>query len=85
MIDNKRSGTIADELRENIRKDSKLSIMTAYFTIYAFEALKKELMKVDSVRLMFTDPTFLREKQELSREYYIENGIEQALHAISMK
>lgn len=80
MIDNKRSGTVADELRENIRKDSKLSIMTAYFTIYAFESLKKELMKVDSVRLMFTDPTFLREKQELSREYFIENDSEQALH-----
>ena len=46
MIDNKRGGTVADELRQDIQKDSKLSIMTAYFSIYAFSELKKELLKV---------------------------------------
>ena len=41
MLDNKRNGNVADELRENISKGSKLSVMTAYFTIYAFAEKKK--------------------------------------------
>ena len=64
MIDNKRSGTVADELRENIRKDSKLSIMTAYFTIYAFESLKKELFSV--VRMSGYDGDVSLEMEDLT-------------------
>ena len=41
MIDNKKNGTVAEELRQEITKDSKLSVMTAYFTIFAFAELKK--------------------------------------------
>ncbi len=41
MIDNKRNGSVAGELRENIGKGSKLSIVTVHFTIYAFAELKK--------------------------------------------
>ena len=44
MIDNKKNGTVAEELRLELTKDSKLSVMTAYFTIFAFAELKKELM-----------------------------------------
>ena len=40
MIDNKRNGKVSDELRENLRKGSKLSVISAYFTIYAFNDLK---------------------------------------------
>lgn len=50
MIDNKRNGTVADELQQSIGKDSRLSIMTAYFSIFAFAELKNELLKVDSKR-----------------------------------
>ena len=67
MIDNKRGGTVADELRQDIQKGSKLSIMTAYFSIYAFSELKKELLKVDSVRMLFTDPEFVKGPTEPKR------------------
>ena len=69
MIDNKKNGTVAEELRQEITKDSKLSVMTAYFTIFAFAELKKELMKVDRIRLLFTDPGFIKGEQEQTREY----------------
>lgn len=74
MIDNKRNGTVAEELRLNLGKDSKLSVMTAYFTIFAFSALKKELLKVDSVRMLFTDPVFIKEDREQTKEYYLERN-----------
>ena len=78
MIDNKKNGTVAEELRQEITKDSKLSVMTAYFTIFAFAELKKELMKVDRIRLLFTDPVFIKGEQEQTREYYLERNGGQA-------
>ena len=74
MIDNKKNGTVAEELRAEITKDSKLSVMTAYFTIFAFAELKKELMKVDRVRLLFKYPVFNKGEQEEKREYYLNRG-----------
>jgi hypothetical protein len=50
MLDNKSNGTVYDELKANLRRGSKLSVISAYFTIYAFEALRKELEKIDKVR-----------------------------------
>lgn len=79
MIDNKRNGTVAEELRQSIGKDSKLSIMTAYFTIFAFAELKKELLKVGQVRMLFTDPIFIKGSQDPTREYYLERENGQAL------
>jgi len=35
MLDNKKNGTVYEELNENLRKGSKLSIISAYFTMYA--------------------------------------------------
>ena len=43
MLDNKKNGRVIDELRENLSKGSSLSVISAYFTIYAYAALKKEL------------------------------------------
>lgn len=38
--DNHTRGTVGDFLKEKINSGSKLSVVSAYFTIYAFEALK---------------------------------------------
>ena len=38
--DNHHRGTVGDFLKEKIQAGSKLSIVSAYFTIYAFEKLK---------------------------------------------
>ena len=63
---------LGDDLKEAIGKGSKLSIAASTFSIYAFEALKKELGKVDELRFIFSTPTFIEEKfQKESRRFYI--------------
>ena len=74
MLDNKRNGKVSDELRENLGKGSKVSVISAYFTIYAFNDLKKELSKIDKMRFIFTEPTFVKKDRELIREYYIDKN-----------
>lgn len=73
MLDNKRNGKVIDELKDDLTKDSKLSVISAYFTIYAYAELKRELSKIDSMRFIFTEPTFIKQNKELLREYYIEH------------
>ncbi|QGU95455.1 hypothetical protein GOM49_10460 [Clostridium bovifaecis] len=76
MLDNKKYGKVGDELKNNIEKGSKLSIISAYFTIYAYKELQKELNKIDRLRFIFTEPTFVKKEKELAREYYIEKNYE---------
>ena len=47
ILDNKKNGRVIDEMRKNIDKGTKLSVISAYFTIYAYAELKKELSKID--------------------------------------
>lgn len=71
LIDNVNT-RLGDDLKETIQKGSKLSIAASTFSIYAFEALKKELGKVDELRFIFSSPTFIEEKfQKESRRFYI--------------
>ena len=71
LIDNV-TNRLKDDLKTEITKNSKLSIAASCFSIYAFEALKKELLKIDGLRFIFTSPSFLEEKfQKQSREFYI--------------
>ena len=64
--------TVAEDLKKVIRKGSKVSIASACFSIYAYEALKKELSNVESLRFIFTSPTFLEEKvPREKKEFYI--------------
>ncbi len=71
LIDNVNT-RLGDDLKETIRKGSKLSIAASTFSIYAFEALKKELGQVDELRFIFSSPTFIEEKfQKESRRFYI--------------
>jgi len=58
--DNFQRGTVAEFLCEKIQKGSKLSIVSAYFTIYAYEALKDELDGIESLRFLFGEPRFVK-------------------------
>lgn len=60
LIDNVNE-RLGDDLKTTIRKGSKLSIAAASFSIYAYEALKKELDKVDELRFIFSSPAFSEE------------------------
>lgn len=64
--------TVKDDLTVTISKGDKLSIAAACFSIYAYEALKKQLNNIDELRFVFTSPTFLQEKApKQKREFYI--------------
>ena len=64
--------TLAEDLKKTIKKGSKVSIASACFSIYAFEELKKELNSVESLRFIFTSPTFLSGKApKEKKEFYI--------------
>ena len=64
---------LGDDLKTEIRAKSHLKIVASTFSIYAFEALHKELNKIASMRFLFNNPTFntvdvdhakMREKRE---------------------
>lgn len=78
VLDNKKY-RVVDELKEELNKGSKLSVISAYFTIYAYAELKKELSKIDNMRFIFTEPTFVHKDQELIREYYIARNPEKKM------
>lgn len=58
IIDNT-SQLLGDDLKETMSRGSRLKIAASCFSIYAFEALKAELTKVDSLQFIFTAPTFV--------------------------
>lgn len=73
QIDNKNK-LLRDDLKTSIKKGSKVSIAAAYFSIYAFRELKKELGHIDELRFIFTSPTFLpgeKGEKKAQREFYI--------------
>ena len=76
LIDNI-STLLGDNLKRSIAPGAKLKIAASCFSIYAFEALKEELERIDSLEFIFTAPTFVpaevtdKFKKE-RREFHIE-------------
>ena len=54
LIDNRKTAKIGDTLKASLNGGSRLSILSGLFSIYAFDALKKELSKTRSTRLLLT-------------------------------
>src|SRR5690349_16867693 len=59
LRDNRLRGTVAEFLNAKIGDGSKLSIVSAYFTIYAYEALKGCLDRIEHLDFLFGEPTFI--------------------------
>ncbi len=57
--DNHQRGKVADFLVEKISAGSDLSVVSAYFTIYAYEALAEQLEQISSLRFLFGEPSFI--------------------------
>lgn len=75
LIDNK-SKLLGDDLSKEIKSGSTLKIVASYFSVYAFQALKDELSKIDELQFIFPSPTFVQQgiKDKITkeaREYYI--------------
>lgn len=85
VIDNI-STLLGDDLKETVRRGDRLKIAASCFSIYAFEALKAELQKVEGVDFIFTAPTFVPEGvtdklRKERREFFIPKAErERSLH-----
>ena len=82
IIDNS-STILGDELRNSLGSGSKLRIAASCFSIYAYDALKAELNKIDSVQFVFTTPTFVPSEvtdkiRKERREFFIPKGIQES-------
>ncbi|MDR1827034.1 MAG: DEAD/DEAH box helicase family protein [Methylobacteriaceae bacterium] len=63
---------VKDDLELSIRKGSRISVAAACFSIYAYQALKKQLEHIEELRFIFTSPSFVTEKfPKEKREFYI--------------
>src|ERR1051325_3289342 len=58
IIDNINS-LLGNDLKRTLRPGSKLKIAAGSFSIYAFEALREELEKIEALEFIFTTPTFI--------------------------
>lgn len=58
--DNRVRGKVGDFLKDKIQAGSKLSIVSAYFTIYAFEQLKDKLQNIEHLNFLFGEPRFVK-------------------------
>ncbi len=58
--DNLLRGTVHDFLKREIQSGSALSIVSAYFTIYAYEKMQHPLNEIEELRFLFGDPDFVK-------------------------
>lgn len=80
--DNHSRGTVADFLKLRVSEGSALSVVSAYFTIHAYQALKSNLDGIKSLKFLFGEPRFISaldpEKTERKRFSIEEDGLELA-------
>src|ERR1019366_3495329 len=57
--DNHKRGVVADFLKAKVQTGSRLSVVSAYFTIYAYDALREHLDQIDHLDFLFGEPRFI--------------------------
>lgn len=72
-LDNK-TNFVYEELEDSIKRGSKLSVVSALFSMYAYDSLKKHLDRIENMRFIYTKPSFIKDDKKESREYYIDNN-----------
>lgn len=58
--DNHTRGIVGDFLKSHIKGDSYLSVVSAFFTIYAYDVLKGCLDRIEHMDFLFGEPRFIR-------------------------
>ena len=58
IIDNINS-LLGDDLKASVKGNARIKIAASCFSIYAYESLKTELSKIESLEFIFTAPTFV--------------------------
>lgn len=67
---------LGDELKKDIKRGQRLRIAASSFSIFAFEALRRELQQIEELQFLFTEQTFTAEratdgKTRERREFFI--------------
>lgn len=64
---------LGDELKKELVDSSKIKLCAAYFSIYAFDELKKELSKIKEFSFLFNSPTFFEtnSNNKKQKEFFI--------------
>jgi hypothetical protein len=73
LRDNYSRGNVGDFLREKIRDGSQLSVVSAYFTIYAYDALRTWLDRIDHLDFLALDEP-KRQAQERLADLIMRTG-----------
>ncbi|MFP1767827.1 helicase-related protein [Lonsdalea quercina] len=73
---------LGDELKQTLQPGTKLKIAASCFSIYAFDALKSQLEKIDGLEFIFTLPVFIEEEavdklRKEKREFHIPGEIKE--------
>ncbi len=80
LRDNHTRGTVADFLKEKIQDGSLLSVVSAYFTIYAYDGLKDSLDRIEHLDFLFGEPSFINRldpSKTQKKEFIIDgNGLQ---------
>ena len=71
--DNKEHGNVGDFLRDVVKEGSELSVVSAYFTIFAYYGLHKQFDAIKNMRFLFGEPTFINGSGTDVRKYNIED------------
>ncbi len=58
--DNRHFGKVGDFLQKKIQPASQLRFVSAYFSLFGFEALRDELESIDSLQFLFGEPAFIK-------------------------
>ena len=67
-----RSKIVKDDIAARLEKGDRISVAAAYFSIYGFKELKKELESCGEFRFVYTDPTYIQKPSDKAqREFYI--------------
>ncbi len=59
ILDNYEGIKVADYLRKNLPNAETFRLVSAYFSIYGFQLLQKELEQLNDVRFLFGNPSFV--------------------------
>ena len=74
---------LGDDLKAVTERGSRLRVAAGTFSIFAYEALKAELSKIDRLDFIFTAPTFVPNEvagpmRKERREFYIPTGLRES-------
>ena len=59
--DNHSRGSVGDFLRRELKAGADLDLVTAYFTVFAYDKLRTELNHLGKIRLLFGEAAFIRQ------------------------